>query len=273
LRLAGRLGPSAYQRIDARCRVDARSRARLLLTSEATVRILLAVAVLFMAARQAATEDESPLSALTSSVQGQHSDPGIVSVQLTPQDCDDGFNVPAVLRLAPAAGPTLVRDTELTMVSGVSFRRRTTGSWSIAPPEGISISARRPVVSRSSFVTSIGSYTVLADAMSARYAAEVSAWVGDDKHGLSLAAGLSRGPGAVLSRAISAGYVGLFGEQLVGSAELAYIASRAGIRVGTSGALSYQLRPGLHIDLSVRHERVGARRDSALIVGAAVSTS
>lgn len=236
-------------------------------------RLLLAVSILFIAGRPTAAGEDAALIALTSSAQGEPSDSGTVSVEFRPGGGDDSFNLPASLRLVPASGPTFVRDAELTIVSALSLRRRATGSWVVTPLEGVSISARHPVVNRSSFTISIASRSVLAHATNTRYAADVSMWVGRGHQGLSVGAELSRDSQGTISRTISAVYVGTLGEQLRGSADVVYAAGGATRWVAASGGVMYQLMPRLQLDLSVRHQRADTKPRSGLLVGATVRTS
>ena len=234
---------------------------------------MLAVALSFIGADaaigQTAGEAHTPLVMITSGA--DHAGPGTFRIGLGTRGSHEAFDIPATISFAPNTDFVPFRGSELTIASGLAWRRVQGGSLLLSSAEGVTVSTRRAVVNGSSFVTSVGSHvTFMRDGNGASHGTDVSTWLASGPHGLSFVAGFERAAEGALRRKLSGNFVRTLHGQFDGAVDVAYASGGSDSWLWVSEGMTYWPRPHLQIHASLRHERLNATLDASMFVGLTV---
>ena len=234
---------------------------------------LLAAALSFVgavqAAGQTAREAHTRLVMITSGA--DDSGPGTLRIDLGTRGSDEAFEIPARISFAPNTGLAPFRGSELTIASGLAWRRAEGGSLLMSSAKGVTVGTRRAVVNRSSFVTSVGSHVrLMRDGSGASHGTDVSTWLANGPQGLSFVAGFERAAEGAFRRKLSGNFVRTIQGRFDGAVDVAYASGGSDSWLWVSEGMTYWPRPHLQIHFSLRHERLDASLDASMFLGLTV---
>ncbi len=188
------------------------------------------------------------------------------SLEFDPRGSDDSVHLPATMKFVLPMGPSPVRDMEWAVAGAVTSQRSERGHWVIASPDGLTVSASRPIVRRTSFGAAVTAQSALGGSGGSRHRTDLSTWFGGGMHAISAAAGLSREGEGTFPRSLSANYALTLTERLQGTADVAYRTASSQTSLEFSESVTYHLRQGLRLNASIRHGNEMAAVDTTVSV-------
>jgi hypothetical protein len=180
-------------------------------------------------------------------------DQGTWSMEFRARNSEDHIDVPAVVRFAPPTDVGFLQATAF-QIGAAAGSRRVGNRWVIQLPRAVTFSVSRMFVGRQSFTVTLTPYTTVTAGRNASRGANLSTWLSNATHELSITAGVAQD----VQRALSTTFYVNFGQTLSGAlrgvADVAYEGGTGDDWMAASEGMTYQLTPALELGLSSRQE-------------------